>query len=221
MKRNLSEFEWKLIGILGKLLIDFIFSTSKIKETGYENIESIMNSRKFIAGGWHSRILPFIYLYKGWNGAALVSQAKDGEIIARILQKQGFDPVRGSTTRGGLRALTILIRRLKAGQPAIIIPDGPQGPRYRVQPGIITLAKKTKVPILPMTCSAKHAKIFASWDRFLLPRPFSKCHVIYGNPLYVPHDADRETEEQYRQILEKELCRITEEADRSFGHKTP
>jgi len=221
MKKEISEFEFKVIGILGKLLIDFIFSFSRIKETGFEHVESIMNSRKFIAGVWHSRILAFSFLYKGWNAAVLVSQAKDGEIIARILQKQGFDPVRGSTTRGGLRALTVLIKRLKSGQPAVIIPDGPQGPRYRVQPGIITLAQKTGIPILPMTYSAKHAKIFASWDRFVLPRPFSQCHVIYGKPVYVPHDADKENQEQCRLVLEKELCRITEQADRYFGRNIP
>ncbi|QTA81936.1 DUF374 [Desulfonema limicola] len=221
MKKEISELEFKLIGIFGKLILDFIFSFSRITETGFEHIESIMNSRKLVAGVWHSRILAFIYLYKGLNGAALVSQAQDGEIIARILQKQGFDPVRGSTTRGGTKALALLVRKIKSGQAAVITPDGPQGPRYKVQPGIISLAQKAGVPILPMAYSAKHCIIFSSWDRFILPYPFSPCYIVYGRPVYVPRDAGRQAWEQSRLDLEKELCRITQQADQYFGRHTP
>lgn len=221
MKKQISELEFKLIGILGKYLIDFIFAFSKIKEIGLENVESIIDSRMFVAGVWHSRILALLYIYRNKNGSCLVSQAKDGEIITRILQKQGYDPVRGSTTRGGREALAQLVRKIKAAQGVVITPDGPQGPRYRVQPGIIALAQKTGVPILPMAYSSKFAKIFSSWDRFFLPLPFSPCYIVYGKPVYVPKDANRETWEQCRITLEKELCRITKQADKYFGRETP
>lgn len=216
-KEQLNEIKWKLVGILGKGLIDFIFYTSKIETTGFDAFKEIVLSKKFIGAVWHSRILICSYLYKEQNAAVLVSQSEDGEIIARILQRQGYETIRGSTTKGGIRSLAKMIKALKEKtRPASIIPDGPQGPRFKVQPGIITLAKKTGYPIMPITYSAKKAKIFASWDRFILPYPFTTCRLIYGNPLYVPTDADKDTEEMCRIQLEHELCRITDEADRYF-----
>jgi hypothetical protein len=211
----MTELKWKLVGILGRRLLDLIFCFCKIESQGYENVATHMESRRFIAAIWHSRILIFSYLYKGWKASILVSQSKDGEIIARILQNQGFETVRGSTTRGGRQALGELIRRVRSGRAAVIIPDGPQGPRFRVQHGIIALARQTGIPIIPMTYSAKKAKIFASWDRFMLPVPFTRCRVIYGNPVFVPDRADAAAFEQCRIELENELQRITTEADRA------
>ena len=174
MTRHATELKWRLVGLLGKLIVDLIFATSRIDITGCENAMALIRSGSIIGAIWHSRILMFSYLFKGWGVAILVSASDDGEIIARILQRQGYDPVRGSTTRGGLRAMATLIKRVRNGRHACIIPDGPQGPRLQVQPGIITLAKKTGAPIIPMTYSAHHAKIFSSWDRFMLPRPFTR-----------------------------------------------
>ncbi len=216
-KSSLYELKWNLIGTFGKLIIDILFSTARIESQGLEKVKSLLASEKFIFACWHSRILLPSYLCKGWNGAALVSQSQDGEIIARILQKQGHETIRGSTTKGGLRAIATMIRRLnERTRPGAVIPDGPQGPRFKVQPGIITLAKKTGYPIVPITYSAERVKIFASWDRFILPWPFTKCRVVYGEPLYVPEDADRDMEENCRVCLEKELCNITDKADRHW-----
>jgi lysophospholipid acyltransferase (LPLAT)-like uncharacterized protein len=164
-------------------------------------------------------VLLFSYLYKWWHGVALVSQHQDGEFIARILQQQAHETIRGSTTRGGLRALAKMIKYMKeTSKPGIIIPDGPQGPRFKVQPGIITLARKTGFPIIPISYSAKKAKIFSSWDRFMFPYPFTDCRVIYGNPFYIPADSSRNEERDWQHRLEEEMCRITREVDRHFGH---
>lgn len=215
-----GEWRWRLVGLSGKLLVDLLFKTTRIEKIGIEKIESILKSRRFIFALWHSRILLISYLYQGWNGTMLVSQSRDGEWIARILQRQGHDPVRGSTTRGGLRALSQIIRRLKAKtSPAVITPDGPQGPRFKVQSGIITLAQRTGYPIVPVSFSARRVKIFNSWDRFLLPLPFTHCRVLYGEPIWVPEDADPETLSDCRLQLEKELCRITREVDLFYGHR--
>ena len=217
--KELEEIKWKLIGIFGKLFIDLLFSTIQVEIVGMEKVKDLIESRRGIAAIWHSRILLFSYLFKGWNAAILVSRSKDGEIIARLVERQGHEPVRGSTSKRGLRALSKLIKSLKAQtRTAVIIPDGPQGPRFKVQPGVVMLAKKTGYPVVPMTYSARRAKIFASWDRFVLPYPFTRCRLVYGEPIYVPADTGREIEEKYRQLLELELCRITTLADRSFGH---
>ena len=218
-KSRLIELKWQLIGILGKGFIDLLFSTIRVESVGAESVRDLIGSGRVIGAVWHSRILAGCYLYRNRNAVALVSQSDDGEIIARILQKLGYETIRGSTTRGGLRALAMLIRKLKETcRPTVITPDGPQGPRFRVQPGIIALAKQTGYPIVPLTYSARNAKFFASWDRFMLPFPFTVCRVIYGNPIYVPENADKQLEELCRVRLETELCRITDKADRDYGH---
>ncbi|MBU2578017.1 lysophospholipid acyltransferase family protein [Patescibacteria group bacterium] len=217
--KGLEELKWKLIGIFGKLLVNLLFKTTRIEAVGFEKVEPIINSRRFIFAFWHSRILLINYLYQGWNAAVLVSQSQDGEFIARVAQRQGHEPIRGSTTRGGLRALSQMIKSLKEKRrPAGIIPDGPQGPRFKVQPGIIILAKKTGFPIVPVTYSASRVKVFNSWDHFLLPFPFAQCRIVYGDPVSVPGNADPETVSACRLSLEQELCRITTTADRFYGH---
>jgi len=216
---RLTEIKWNLIGGLGKLFIDILFFTMRIERHGYSSVRAVESSRKFILAFWHSRILLISYLYKGWNGVAIVSQSEDGEIIARILEKQGQEPIRGSTTRGGIRALAKQIRYLEGSvRPGAVIPDGPQGPRFKAQPGVIVLAKKTGYPILPVSYSAKRIKIFNSWDRFVLPYPFTRCLAVYGEPIYVPKDVDSAGINMYRLRLEQELCRITIEADQQFDH---
>jgi lysophospholipid acyltransferase (LPLAT)-like uncharacterized protein len=149
----------------------------------------------------------------------MVSKSKDGELAARIIQKQGHEAVRGSTKKGGLHALSILIKKIKEeNKPGLIVPDGPQGPRCKVQPGIVILAKKTGYPIVPFSYSAKKIKIFASWDRFILPLPFTKCRAVYGAPIYVPQDADKNEKKKRLMLLENELNRITSDVDRYYGH---
>ena len=220
LKDKLVEIKWELIGILGKLLIDILFYTTRIELKGFEKVEPIINSRKFIWAVWHSRLLLPNYLSKGLDGTAMVSGSEDGEFVARILKKQGHEAIRGSTTRGGIKALSALIKKLKEKQrTSIIIPDGPQGPRFKVKLGIIILARETGHPILPFSYSAKKIKVFASWDRFILPYPFTKCIGIYGNPLFVPKDADKNDLMRYRNLLEKELNRLTLEADSYFKRK--
>lgn len=207
------------MGLLGKLIIDALFSTTPITTVGGEKVRQILDSKRFILAFWHSRILLVSYLFKGWNGVALVSRSKDGEIIDRVLHYQGQDTVRGSTKKGGLRALAQQIKYLnEAIRPGAIIPDGPQGPRFKVQPGAVILAQKTGCPIIPVTYSARAIKVFDSWDRFILPFPMTPCRVVYGTPVHVPRVLDRQGFEHYRMVLEKELCRITTAADRHFGH---
>ena len=220
--KTLEELKWKLIGWCGKLFVDMLFRTTRIEIHGTENVEPFIDNRRVIVAFWHSRILLFSYLYKNENAIILVSRSADGEIIARIIERQGHEPVRGSSSKGGMRALATLIRAMKTeNRPAVIIPDGPQGPRFKVQPGIIVLARKTGYPIIPITYSARKMKIFNSWDRFVLPHPFTRCRVVYGSPVYVSDKADRDEEEKCRAILEEELCRITMDADRHFGHTIP
>lgn len=218
-KNRISDIKWNLVGIFGKLLIDLLFNTMKIERQGFERVKPIISSGKVIFAVWHSRMLLFAYLCKGFNGTAMVSKSTDGEIAARIIQRQGHEAVRGSTKKGGLQALSKLIRKVKEkNKPCLIVPDGPQGPRCKVQQGIIILAKKTGYPIVPISYSARKIKIFASWDRFILPFPFTKCTAVYGDPVYVPQNVDENEGKRCLMLLEDELNRITYDVDRYYGH---
>lgn len=218
-KNRISDIKWNLLGISGKLLIDLLFNTMKIERQGFERVKPIISSGKVIFAVWHSRMLLVSYLCKGLNGTAMVSSSKDGEIAARIIQRQGHEAVRGSTKKGGLQALSRLIKKVKEkNKPCLIVPDGPQGPRSKVQPGIIILAKKTGYPIVPISYSAKKIKVFASWDRFIFPFPFTKCTAVYGDPVYIPQNADGNEEKRCLILLENELNRITSDVDRYYGH---
>jgi hypothetical protein len=219
MDPKAAESCWRLLGFLGKAFVDLLFATTPIDGEQTEAVRSILESRRYILSFWHSRLLLFSYLGQGIGGAAMVSRSDDGEIIARILEAQGQITVRGSTSRGGARALARMIRVMKEEhKPGVVIPDGPRGPRFQVQPGVVALARKTGYPILPATYSARHIRVFSSWDRFILPVPFTRCRVVFGEPVRVCPEAGREEEERCRQLLESILRRITLEADRGFGH---
>ncbi len=211
--------KWWLVGWLGKGLTDLICSTMRIRVVDFEKARAEIESRRFICAFWHSRILVVSYLYQGWGAAILVSKSKDGEIIARILNHQGHETIRGSTSRHGVRALARLIKILKEEiRPGVVVPDGPRGPRFKVQPGVITLAQKTGYPIVPVSYSAKRIKVFASWDRFIFPYPFTEGSVIYGTPISVPWNIDGEGQEACRIRVEEELNRITKTVDDYYGH---
>jgi lysophospholipid acyltransferase (LPLAT)-like uncharacterized protein len=212
--------KWWLIGWAGELLINFLFLFSRIHTLGYEPVAELIKTRRLIFACWHSRLLLLCYRYKKLGASILVSNSADGEIVAQVIQRQGHSAVRGSTGKGGLRALIQQSKDMRINhRPGVVTPDGPQGPRHRVQQGVILLAQKTKVPILPITYSSKRRKVFNSWDRFVLPFPWSKGVIIYGRPIHVPAHADPEALEQSTKALETELNRITSQADQFFGHE--
>ena len=214
-----NNLKWWLVGWLGKGLVDLICGTMRLRFIDLEKARAEIESRRLIFAFWHSRILAISYIYKGWGSAILVSSSRDGEIIAQILQRQGHETIRGSTSRHGVRAMTRLIKALREEiRPGVVVPDGPRGPRFRVQLGVITLAQKTGYPIVPVSYSAKRIKVFASWDRFVLPCPFTQGSVIYGAPVSVPPRLDAEARELCRTRLEDELNRITNEVDHYYGH---
>lgn len=142
---------------------------------------------------WHGRMFLSIQAHRGEGIATMASQSKDGELIARWLEKNGYITVRGSTTRGGSQALREMVRLVRSGRHAALTVDGPKGPPRVVQPGVIQLARLTGAWILPITSSCSKPRFLASWDRYLLPYPFSKAVVAYGEPFPIPQDMSDET----------------------------
>lgn len=165
---------------------------------------------------WHGRLLYLMHRYKGGYHPILVSESRDGDLIGSLSRLFGFRPVRGSSSSRGGRAFRELIRSLKRGKSCGISPDGPRGPRQRAQLGAVALASLTGAPIFPITCGAKRAVFAMSWDRFMIPAPFTEVVVVCGNPIEVGHRAEADELERKRLALERELNSITAAADEFF-----
>jgi lysophospholipid acyltransferase (LPLAT)-like uncharacterized protein len=174
--------------------------------------------RPFIACFWHGRMIqiPNLWRYK-MPIHLLASGHRDGRLVLQMVQRFGIQPIVGSSSRGGTQALLTMVQVIRSGGCIALAPDGPRGPRMRATPGVITLAKLTGVPIFPVTFSTVHGRVLTTWDRFLLPLPFGRGVVIYGEPLTVPADADDAALEAARATLEARLNDMTAEADRLCG----
>jgi lysophospholipid acyltransferase (LPLAT)-like uncharacterized protein len=169
-----------------------------------------------IVAFWHGRLLMMPFVYPGKAAAILISQHRDGEYISRIAGVLGYHVIRGSATRGGVRAFKQMIRALKEGVNLVITPDGPKGPRGKVKSGVIELAKLTGAPIVPVTFSAARRRFLKSWDAFLLPLPFARAVYIWGEPIYVEPMATKEEVAKYQEILAERLDLLTMKADEFF-----
>ena len=165
---------------------------------------------------WHGRLLMMPRLYKGKKLSFLVSPHRDGQIVGRALKRFGFHAILGSTNRRGFSAFKQMLRANREGSDIALVPDGPKGPRYQVQIGVIELAKLTGRPVVPVTFSSSKRKLFKTWDQFLLPYPFSRGVFIWGEPVYVDPKGDRTHLEERRALLERRLNELTEKADHYF-----
>jgi lysophospholipid acyltransferase (LPLAT)-like uncharacterized protein len=180
---------------------------------------------------WHARLAVMPYIFRHLRKShMLISAHRDGELIARTVERLGFLSVRGSTARqkpgeekakdkGGAAALRRMIRIVKNGGAVGITPDGPRGPRMRVSPGTITLAALTGAPIIAVSSSSSRAIRFNSWDRFLLPLPFGHIRVAFDEPLILPEPLDDAAAAEARRTLEDRLNRLTEACDRAAGQE--
>lgn len=162
---------------------------------------------------WHGRLLPLCWSHRNWGIEVLTSEHRDGELIGQTIRRLGFGHVRGSSTRGGARALRELVRKVRAGRDLGITVDGPRGPRHVVKPGALEIARLTGAAIVPVTTGSSRQKVFSSWDGFQLPAPFARVRVIYGEPIVVPREMDDEEMEARRLEVERALTTLTEEND--------
>ncbi len=163
---------------------------------------------------WHFAFPTVIYHFRDRNGMVMVSRSRDGEWVARILEHLGYRSARGSPGKGGGAALRQLIAHMKEGYSAGLIADGSQGPPLVAQKGILILARHAQSPLLPVSLAASPCWRFRSWDRTLLPKPFSHVVLTYGRPIWVGRDASPDEMERLREDLEKTMNRLTEDAQR-------
>lgn len=145
---------------------------------------------------WHEHLLPLALLHRGQGVVALVSRHRDGEILARVLRRLGYETARGSSTRGGEAGLRAMIEAGRDGRPLAFTPDGPRGPARRCKPGAVRAAAESGLPVVPLAASATVSRRLGSWDQFMVPGPGARLHVVRGEPLSVPeeipdgHDAE-------------------------------
>jgi len=175
------------------------------------------SKEKFIFAIWHNRLALSLILYRRYVGgrvpdrrlAAMVSASRDGGMLARVLELFEVEPVRGSSSRRGPQALREMISWGERGFDLAITPDGPRGPCYEVQEGVISTAQLTGLPIVPVSYHLKWKFRLKSWDRFQVPLPFARCEIIAGPALRVPREATDEERENLRRQLERTLREIS------------
>jgi lysophospholipid acyltransferase (LPLAT)-like uncharacterized protein len=203
---RLKRFEAAAIAATGYRAIAALGATLRWTTEGLQHFDRILaTGRQPIMTFWHGRILPATYYFRRRGIVVITSENFDGEWIAGIIERFGYGTARGSTSRGGRKALLQLTRDLAAGKPAGFTVDGPRGPARVSQPGAVWLAMTTGHPILPFHLEADRHWTMKSWDRTQIPKPFARVAIAMGEPLYVDPDADEEALELARAGLDARL----------------
>jgi len=204
-----------LVRNFGALFLKMLGSTLTLHRSGLNYEREVFRKGEFpIYAFWHGRLLILAYSHRDRKVQIMISAHRDGEIIAQVTDQLGFGSVRGSTTRGGLRAMRELAKKALKGYPTAITPDGPKGPRHIAQEGSIYAAMKTGFPLVLVTSSAFPRWTLHSWDRFIIPKPFATALVKFGKPFYVPAKLSEQEREKYRLKFQEEMIKLVEEADK-------
>ena len=216
---NPTRWHQRLAAWLLYCLIKTVAATLRYRWTDRSGWFDAPNAGPAIYCVWHNRLALSMIAYFSFvkkrnqtaGMAAMVSASKDGGFLAGALECFGVQPVRGSSSRRGAQALRELTTWARRGYDLAITPDGPRGPRYIVQDGVIALAQLTKMPIIPVSYQLGWKITVKSWDRFQIPLPFSRCEMIYEKPIFVPRDASDSERETFRVQLGKLLQSISKD----------
>ncbi|HEX7372944.1 MAG TPA: lysophospholipid acyltransferase family protein [Thermodesulfobacteriota bacterium] len=187
-------------------------------------LQFLQSGRKGVGAVWHQRflgVLGYVRKFSYLSLSIMISRSRDGDWVAPVARWIGLRPVRGSSTRGGKEALAAMVQDLSQNQAALHIVDGPQGPKGVVKAGLIRLAQLSKAVIVPIYISVDRAWVARSWDRFLIPKPFSRVLVRFGEPIDVPEQMDSEAFEALRLEVEKKMIEGHAQDDLNFGWEKP
>lgn len=197
-------------------LVKMVGNTLRIDLEGWERVQALGHGA--ILSGWHGRTFLATRSFRGAGIWTIISLSRDGEMQDRIFRSFGFKTIRGSTGRGGAKAAIESIRVLKEGGIMAFTPDGPRGPSGVVQGGMMLMAKKSGAALVPVGVSARRRWLAPTWDKFMVPLPFTKGLMIFGEPLYVDPSATDEEVEAVRLKLESEMHRLQAVAEARMGH---
>jgi lysophospholipid acyltransferase (LPLAT)-like uncharacterized protein len=197
----------KRIGVfLGLNWVRLIGGSLRLEVTGADKF--INNDSRVIFCGWHGKSLIFANYFRRRGYWVIISNSNDGDIQNEVFTRMGYQTIRGSTGRGGVRAAIMGVKALKQGGTMAITPDGPRGPSGEVQGGVMLMARKAGATLVPVGLSAKKAIYIKSWDKYMLPYPFSRARMVIGDPLTIPEGADDAAVEEVRSKLENEINRL-------------
>jgi lysophospholipid acyltransferase (LPLAT)-like uncharacterized protein len=208
----LHRLKTQLFGCVGYCVVQGICGSNRLTISGLERIEDSVSQGHNIFALWHSRLFYLVYFYchhvKSPKTSILISLSRDGDYGQALVRWFKQDAVRGSSSRGGARAAWALAARLAAGNNLALTPDGPRGPAFQVQDGIIRLAQVTGATIIPASYDASRKWTLKSWDRFILPKPFGRIHLAIGEPFRVPSEASASDVKTYCQRLQDSLTEL-------------
>jgi len=205
LKQRIALF---FIGWLGYLAIRMIGPTLRWKVEIEEGGPASERLQPAVIAFWHRCVFPATYWYRHRGIAVMTSASFDGEYIARIIERFGFPAVRGSSSRGGVRALLGMHKVVERNQPVAVTIDGPRGPRYVAKPGPVLLARNTRVPLYCFHIALEKAWVLKSWDAFMIPKPFSRALLRVGRLIQVPDHLSNRELQPYHDELQATLDRI-------------
>ena len=230
VRRVLDSALASIVAAAASFYIWLLFQTTRWRYVGREHLDAMFAEPGFIAAVWHSRLAPIAMLRpRGRRAVALISANRDGALLAKIMANTGAEAVHGSSqdprkkdkNRGGAVAANRCIEAVKTGAILVITPDGPRGPRMRAKPGVSALAALSGRSVLPVAYSVRRAKVFNSWDRFMVPWPFNQGVFVFGPPIPPAPEGDDEAIERHRQSVETAMNAATRRADALVGRATP
>ena len=189
-----------------------------------ETLKHLAEHGRVIAAIWHQRFLPalaYVTKFRKLNPCVMISKSRDGDLIAPIAERLGLEPVRGSTSKGGKEALATILTVLETRPVVVHIVDGPTGPKGIVKPGLIRMAQVSGASIVPVFVSAGQLWVAGSWDQFLVPKPFSRVKIRWGQPFFVPSVLSPHSFETLRKEIEDIMAKGYAEDDLKWGLKKP
>ncbi len=197
----------------GYWVIRLIGPTLRVSISREEGAQETLEQRPLIVSFWHSCMIPATYICRNLGVRVMSSNSYDGEYMGRIIRKFGFVAVKGSSSRNAVRALLGLRRALEAGWTVAFTLDGPRGPRHKVKPGPVALARSSGVPLTMFHAAVDKAWVLNSWDRMMIPMPFSRVLLRFGKLIHVPTGASDEDVERHTAELQTSLDRVCKFAE--------
>lgn len=216
IKENLKHILYRYVLPYGGLiLVKLISGTYRFRIVDQQKEKAILdNKKRLIYASWHQRFFPGITFFSTRKPIAIIiSKSLDGELIARAVDILGWYPVRGSSSRGGKQALEKIKELARDEYKVGHIVDGPQGPFGIVKPGLIKIAMAADLPIVPTITSAQRKWVFNSWDKFMVPKPFSRIIIRFGDAIHIPPEMSEDEFEENRLRVEKVLKLLYEDTD--------